>query len=133
MHESRVEFLRRLIASPSPSGFEQPVQAVIRTEIGQYSDEVRTDVHGNVIATLNPNGNPRVMLTAHCDELGFLIRYIDEEGFLYFAPIGGFGSSTLPGERGRLHTPPCSLPCLLFRDATHPLGHHDRPQAPPCS
>src|SRR5260221_11386546 len=95
MHESRVEFLRRLIASPSPSGFEQPVQAGIRAEIGQYSDEVRADVHGNVIATLNPNGNPRVMLTAHCDEMGFLIPYIDEEGFLHFAPIGGLVPSPL--------------------------------------
>src|SRR5258708_26070916 len=110
MHESRVEFLRRLIASPSPSGFEQPVQAVIRAEIGQYSDEVRADVHGNVIATLNPNGNPRVMLTAHCDELGFLIRYIDEEGFLYFAPIGGFCSLKPPWERVACCTTPGSIP-----------------------
>src|SRR5437764_765791 len=87
MDESRVAFLRRMIASPSPSGFEQPVQQVIREEIQHYTDEVRTDVHGNVIAALNPAGQPRVMLTAHCDELGFLIRYIDAQGFLYFAPI----------------------------------------------
>jgi len=45
MDESRVGFLRRLIASPSPSGFEQPIQEVIRTEISQYTDVVRTDVH----------------------------------------------------------------------------------------
>ncbi len=130
MHESRVEFLRRLIASPSPSGFEQPVQAVIRAEIGQYSDEVRTDVHGNVIATLNPNGNPRVMLTAHCDELGFLIRYIDEEGFLYFAPIGGFDPSTLPGERVLVHTPAGSIPGVLGRKAIHLMDSDERSQAP---
>jgi putative aminopeptidase FrvX len=130
MHESRVEFLRRLVASPSPSGFEQPVQAVIRAEIGQYSDEVRTDVHGNVIATLNPNGNPRVMLTAHCDELGFLIRYIDEEGFLYFAPIGGFDPSTLPGERVLVHTPAGSIPGVLGRKAIHLMDSDERSQAP---
>ncbi len=130
MHESRVEFLRRLIASPSPSGFEQPVQAVIRAEIGQYSDEVRADVHGNVIATLNPNGNPRVMLTAHCDELGFLIRYIDEEGFLYFAPIGGFDPSTLPGERVLVHTPAGSIPGVLGRKAIHLMDSDERSQAP---
>src|SRR5260221_11701764 len=117
MHESRVEFLRRLIASPSPSGFEQPVQAVIRAEIGQYSDEVRADVHGNVIATLNPNGNPRVMLTAHCDELGFLIRYIDEEGFLYFAPIGGFDSFKLTVEGVLVHKPSGPVTCLPCRPA----------------
>jgi len=105
MDEARLEFLRKLIASPSPSGFEQPVQEVIRTEIGKYTNNVRTDVHGNVIASLNPEGSPRVMLTAHCDELGFIIKYIDEHGYLYFAPIGGFDTSTLPGERVHVHTP----------------------------
>ena len=58
MEESRIAFLRRMIAMPSPSGFEQRVQQVIREEVQQYTDEVRTDVHGNVIATLNPNGIP---------------------------------------------------------------------------
>ena len=64
MDEARVVFLRRMITSPSPSGFEQPVQQVIREEIQQYTDEIRTDIHGNVIATLHPGGSPRVMLTA---------------------------------------------------------------------
>ena len=73
MEESRIAFLQRLINSPSPSGFEQRVQQVIREEMQLYTDEQRTDVHGNVIAALNPNANPRVMLTAHCDELGFLV------------------------------------------------------------
>ena len=103
---------------------------MIRAEIGQYSDEVRADVHGNVIATLNPNGNPRVMLTAHCDELGFLIRYIDEEGFLYFAPIGGFDPSTLPGERVLVHTPAGSIPGVLGRKAIHLMDSDERSQAP---
>jgi putative aminopeptidase FrvX len=105
MEEARVAFLRRIIAAPSPSGFEQPVQKVIRDEVRKYSDEVRTDVHGNVIASLNADAQPRVMITAHCDELGFLIRYIDEQGFLYFAPIGGFDPSTLPGNRVKISTP----------------------------
>ena len=74
MEEARVAFLRDLIASPSPSGFEQPVQAVIRAEMQQYSEDIRTDVHGNVVASLNAGGSPRVMLTAHCDELGLMAR-----------------------------------------------------------
>src|SRR5690348_18509112 len=113
MDESRVSFLERMITSVSPSGFEQPVQQVIREEIKQFTDEVRTDVHGNVIATLNPNGNPRVMLTAHCDELGFLIRYIDEEGFLYFAPIGGFDPFTLAWALELVPPSAGPIPCLI--------------------
>lgn len=130
MDEARVDFLKRLVASPSPSGFEQPAQQVVREEVRQFADEVHTDVMGNVIAALNPSGTPRVMLTAHCDELGFLIRYIDDRGFLYFSPIGGFDPSTLPGERVYVHTPSGSLPGVLGRKPIHLLGNKERSQAP---
>lgn len=130
MDESRISFLQRLIASPSPSGFEQPVQQVIREEIRQYTDEVRTDVHGNVIAALNPSGRPRVMLTAHCDELGFLIRYIDEQGFLYFAPLGGFDPSTLPGNRVQIQTPNGPILGVIGRKPVHTLSQEERGKAP---
>jgi tetrahedral aminopeptidase len=130
MDESRFAFLERLVASPSPSGFEQPAQQVVRTEIQQFADEVRTDVMGNVIAALNPGGTPRVMLTAHCDELGFLIRFIDERGFLYFSPIGGFDPSSLPGERVFVHTPTGPLPGVLGRKPVHLMDKKERSQAP---
>jgi len=133
MDEARVAFLQRMIASPSPSGFEQPVQQVIREEIQQYTDEVRTDVHGNVIAALNPSAHPRVMLEAHCDELGFLIRYIDEQGFLYFAPIGGFDPSTLPGNRVQIHTPNGTVLGIVGRAPVHLLSAEDRGRAPKLS
>ncbi|GHO88914.1 M42 family metallopeptidase [Dictyobacter formicarum] len=128
--ESRVSFLERLISSPSPSGFEQPVQQVVREEIKKYTDEVRTDVHGNVIAALHPEGTPRVMLTAHGDELGFLIRYIDEQGFLYFAPVGGFDPSTLPGNRVHVHTPSGPILGVIGRPPVHTLSSEDRGKSP---
>lgn len=133
MDESRVAFLRRLIASPSPSGFEQRAQQVIREEIQHYSDELRTDVHGNVIAVLNPSGRPRVMLTAHCDELGFLVRYIDGDGFLYFAPIGGYDPSTLPGERVQIHTDQGAILGVIGRKPVHLLEDDERGKVPKLS
>ncbi len=133
MEELRIAFLRRLIATPSPSGFEQPVQQLIREELQAYSDTMRTDVHGNVIAALHPTGQPRVMLTAHCDELGFLIRYIDSEGFLYFAPIGGFDPSTLPGNRVEIHTPAGIIPGVIGRRPLHLMHGDERGKAPKLS
>lgn len=130
MDEARVAFLKHLVASPSPSGFEQPAQQVVREEIRQFADEVHTDVMGNVIAALNPTGQPRVMLTAHCDELGFLISYIDERGFLYFSPIGGFDPSTLPGERVYVHTPSGPLLGVLGRKPIHLMESEERSQTP---
>jgi endoglucanase len=133
MDDARFDFLKRLVASPSPSGFEQPAQQVVREEIRQFADEVRTDVMGNVIAVLNPAGRPRVMLTAHCDELGFLIRYIDERGFLYFSTIGGFDPSTLPGERVHVHTPAGPLLGVIGRKPIHLMDSKERTQAPELS
>ena len=129
MEESRVAFLRRMIATPSPSGFEQRVQQVIREEVQHYTDEMRTDVHGNVIAALNPNGRPRVMLTAHADELGFIVRYIDDSGFLYFAPIGGYDPATLPGERVHIATPTGPILAVIGSKAVHMQSHDERGKA----
>ena len=133
MDEAHISVLRRMIASPSPSGFEQPVQQVIREEIKQYTDEIRTDIHGNVIATLNASGQPHVMLTAHCDELGFLIRYIDSDGFIYFAPIGGFDPSTLPGNRVEIHTPNGPILGVIGRKPIHQLSSDERNTMPKIS
>lgn len=133
MYESQLAFLKRLVASPSPSGFEQPAQQVVFEEVKPYADEVQVDVMGNLIAALHPQGTPRVVLTAHCDELGFLIRYIDERGFLYFSPIGGFDPSTLPGERVFVHTPSGPLPGVIGRKPLHLLDKQERQQAPDIS
>lgn len=133
MDESRVAFLQRMVASPSPSGFEQPVQKIIREEVQQYSDETRTDIHGNVIAALNPSGEPRIMLTAHCDELGLLIRHIDEQGFLYFGTIGGFDPSTLAGSRVQIHTPSGPILGIIGRQPIHTLSGEERGKAPKLS
>lgn len=133
MDESRIAFLRRMIAAPSPSGFEQPVQQVIREEVQHYTDEVRTDVHGNVIAALNPGGKLRVMLEAHCDELGMLVRYIDEQGFIYFATVGGFDPSTLPGERVQIHTADGPVLGVIGRKPVHLLRGEEREKAPKLS
>ncbi len=130
LDESQLELLRQLVASPSPSGFEQSVQEVIRRESARYAEAVSTDRHGNVIASLNAAGHPRVMLTAHCDEVGLLVRYIDEQGFLYFAPIGSFDSTTLPGERVEIHTPGGPLPGVIGAKPIHLKSPAEREKAP---
>ncbi len=104
MNEQDFAFLKELVETPSPSGFEQPAQRICRREMGTVADELRTDVMGNVIARLaGPEGAPRVMLAGHCDEIGFMVRYIDDNGFLYFAPIGGIDAHLVPGQRVYVH------------------------------
>ncbi|MEA1964462.1 MAG: M42 family metallopeptidase [Candidatus Aerophobetes bacterium] len=104
MREESVQFLKRLVKTPSPSGFEQPVQALVKEEMRKFADEVKTDVHGNVIGIKNPQGEPRLMFAGHCDEVGFIVKYIDKNGFIFFSSIGGIDEHLIPGKRVYIHT-----------------------------
>ena len=103
MRAKSVAFLEELVNAPSPSGFEQPAQRVIRKYLEPYAEEIRIDVMGNLIATLNAKAKPRLMLAGHCDEIGLMIRYISEEGYLHFSSIGGVDPHLVPGQKVHIH------------------------------
>jgi putative aminopeptidase FrvX len=128
--DTRFSLLHRLINSASPSGFEQPVQKVIREEVQLSTRDVQTDSHGNVIATLNRGGTPRVMLSAHCDEVGFMAHYIDDNGYIYFGAIGGLDPAILSGERIQFHTPQGSVAGVIGHRPLHSLGRDERDRTP---
>src|SRR5260370_42612831 len=90
MLEASFTFLQNLLQTPSPSGYERPVQDLVRAWAHPYADEVRTDRHGNVIAAVHPEGQPRIMLAGHCDQIALMVQHIDDNGFLYVKPIGGW-------------------------------------------
>ncbi|MHB9030835.1 MAG: M42 family metallopeptidase [Candidatus Latescibacterota bacterium] len=126
MRSESLEFLKNILASPSPSGFEQPVQKIWREYAGSFCDEVRTDLHGNTIGVVNKAGGPRVMFAGHCDEIGFLIRYIDDKGFLSFGPIGGFDETIIPGRRITIHTAKGPVPGVIGKTPIHLMKPDDR-------
>ncbi len=99
MHEASLSFLRNLLETPSPSGFERPVQDLVRSWVKPYADEIQTDRHGNVIAVRNPQGQPRIMLAGHCDQIALMVQYVDDNGFLYVQPIGGWDMQILLGQK----------------------------------
>jgi endoglucanase len=96
--ESR-EFLEALLATSTPSGFESEGQKLWKARTARFADSVRVDVHGNVIAGLNEEAPTRVMLAGHCDEIGLMVTHIDDQGYVYFAAIGGVDPAVLPGAR----------------------------------
>jgi putative aminopeptidase FrvX len=104
MRVESLEFFKAIVNTPSPSGYEYRAAEVYRRYTREFADEVTTDVMGNVIAALNPSGKPRVMFAGHMDEIGFIVRYISEEGFLYFGPIGGHDAVIPVGQRVYVHT-----------------------------
>ena len=98
------EFLRRLLDTPAPSGFEAAAARVWREEASTFADRVDSDVVGNSYAVINEGGSPRVMLAGHIDEIGVMVTHVDEHGFLYIEGIGGWDPQVLVGQRIRLIT-----------------------------
>ena len=69
MEISDRDFLIKLLETPSPSGYEQPIQEVVRQRLAGITQDVSTDVHGNVIGAINPSAALRIMLAGHCDQI----------------------------------------------------------------
>lgn len=130
MHENSFEFLKKLLTTPSPSGYEQRIQEVVRGWAKPLADEVRTDLHGNVIAVLNPNGSPRIMLAGHCDQLALMVQHIDSDGFLYVQPMGGWDMQILLGQRLTVWTKTGPIAGVVSRKAPHILTAEERKKIP---
>ena len=101
MNEHSLSFLKQLLKTSSPSGDEVAASRVWRDEAESFADEVRADVRGNSFAILN-GGAPRVLLAGHIDEIGFMVSYVDDDGFLSFSAIGGWDEQVFVGQRVRL-------------------------------
>ena len=130
MQEASHTFLKSLLETPSPSGFERPIQDVVRAWARPYADEVRTDRHGNVIAVLDPRGQPRVMLAGHCDQIGLMVQHIDDHGFLYVQPIGGWDMQVLLGQKLTVWTQEGPVAGVVSRRAPHLLTAEERNKVP---
>lgn len=99
MNKESKDFLQSLLIESSPSGFEEGVQNIWRTRTEKYADRVIRDVLGNTTAILNSSADFKVMLAGHCDEIGFIITHISDDGFLYFEEIGGIDRAVLSGSQ----------------------------------
>ena len=93
------EFLFRLLETPSPTGFEMRGQQVWADWIKAYASGVACDAYGSTWATLPGKTKRIVMLEAHADEIGYMIKHIDERGFLRIDRVGGSDAATARGRR----------------------------------
>lgn len=130
MDTASLDFFKNILATPSPSGYEEQVQQLVRDYIGPHADQVTTDFHGNVIAGKNPDAPFRVMLAGHCDQIGLIVQHIDKEGFLYVQPIGGWDPIVLVGQRMRVWTKSGPLFGVIARKPIHLLTDEERKQVP---
>lgn len=99
-----VTLLQELSNAFGVAGFEDEVRERIRDHISPFVDNVRTDTLGNLFAFREGKGNLTLMLDAHMDEVGFMVKWIDDKGYLRFTPIGGWDPRILPSHRVEILT-----------------------------
>ncbi|MEM9352415.1 MAG: M42 family metallopeptidase [Planctomycetota bacterium] len=128
MNDKAKQFFQEILETPSPSGFEQPVQRLVREYVADFADEVRTDLHGNVIACCSPGSDLRVMFAGHADQIGLIVTHIDDNGFIYTNTIGGWDPQQLIGQRMTIHAAEGPIPAVIARKAIHLLDPDERKQ-----
>jgi endoglucanase len=92
--------IQKIVSTPGPSGYEKQIRDVIQEEIGAFSDEIRVDALGNLIARKG-SGGKRFMIAAHMDEIGIIVTHVDKNGFIRFMNIGGVFPRYCPSGRVR--------------------------------
>ncbi len=101
MDKHDITLLQNLVALPTPTGFEYDGMRLLAAHLQEagITTPPSIDVHGNLRTCINPDAPLRVMLEGHCDEIGFIVQYIDDDGFLYMSALGGVTVPTVASER----------------------------------
>lgn len=126
MKPDSFEFLKQIEETPSVSGYEQPVARIVRSRMRRFADSVETDVHGNVIVAANTKAPVRVMLAGHMDQIGLMVHYVSDDGFIYFKPVGGIDASVLPGSRVTIHGKSGPVEGVIGRKPIHLMKQEER-------
>ncbi len=125
LSDASLSFLAALLDTPGPSGFEAAPARRWRTEAEGFADEVRADVSGNAYASLRAgaaaSGAAPLMLAGHIDEIGLLVVHIDDQGYLWFDPIGGWDPQVFVGQRVTLLGKGGPVPGVIGKPAIHLL------------
>jgi endoglucanase len=123
-------FLVDLLDARSPTGHEYEAQAVVDQYVESHVDIYRKDTMGNRFATVNPGGDPSILFAGHIDELGLIITYINDKGFVYFDTLGGHDKSMISGRRVSILTKNGVVKGVTGKRAIHLMTPEDRKKVP---
>ncbi|WP_309570262.1 M20/M25/M40 family metallo-hydrolase [Deinococcus sp.] len=121
-------FLLNLLAQAAPSGFERRAADVWLREAATFA-RTDEDHYGNVYAELGPEGAPAIILTGHLDEIGVMVSFVNDQGFLHVMNLGGWDPQVLVGQRIRLLAPGGDLIGVIGKKAVHVMDEEDKRKA----
>ena len=123
-------FLVDLLNARSPSGYEDEARVVIEKRVKSTAESFEVDALGNCHAMIGAKGSPTLMMAGHIDELGLIIKHVDDKGFLYFDVIGGHDRALISGRRVFVLTRKGTVKGVTGKRAIHLMTPEDRKKIP---
>ncbi|MHA1314816.1 MAG: M42 family metallopeptidase [Candidatus Helarchaeota archaeon] len=123
------EKIKSIFEAPGIAGQEQQIRSLLKSSVENLVDEVHVDALGNLLAfKVGVSRKPVIMIAAHMDSIGFMINYIDENGFLRIVPVGGISERILPSSRLLIYSRKAKTPILgvIGEKAIHLMDSEER-------
>jgi endoglucanase len=130
MRDSSLKFLKTLVNTPSPVGYEARGQRVWLDYVKPFAEETFSDAYGNCVAVLNKGGSPRVMLAGHADEIAMAVNYITDDGYIYVRKMGGVDAAITKAQRVTIHTRRGPVNGVVGNVAPHLTREEKEPKPP---
>ncbi len=122
-----MKLLEELSLTPAISGFEEAIHDIIDRELKDVVDTIETDTMGNIICTKKGEDDaPSVMLASHMDEIGLMVKYIDDDGFIKFIKIGGINDQMLSNQAVIIHSKNGQVPGVIGSKPPHVTKAEER-------
>src|SRR3954465_238997 len=128
MREQSLEFLKKLVNTPSPVGHEARGQRVWLDYVKKYAEHTFSDAYGNCVAVLNKGGSPRIMLAGHADEIAMAVNYIPDEGYIYVRKMGGVDAAITKAQRVMIHNRQAPVKGVVGNVAPHLMKEEKEPK-----
>jgi endoglucanase len=130
MQRESKNFLTSLLTTPSPSGHESAAQKLWCDYVRDAADDVSTDAYGNAVAVIKGSGGPKILLDGHMDEIGMMVKHIDDKGFVYIQRIGGVNAALCSGKRVNIHATKGIVRGVIGATAIHLIDKDKDQKAP---
>lgn len=129
-HPFDFELLQELTETSGVPGYEDRIREIVRRELEPEVDELRTDSMGNVVGTIEGDSETEVVVAAHMDEIGFMVRHVTEEGFVQVDALGGWDARVLKAQRVTIHTEEEDITGLIGSVPPHTLDEKQLEETP---